>query len=106
MFTLKLYRRHPTDGAIQMKVISVHRVKTNEIGKKNEGGQFVALELWAEQEDRSYEKYYVGQPTEGMTAYGRNDLHLDSDDGSFWGWGLLENWEGNTTQHFRPASYG
>ena len=33
-------------------------------------------------------------------------LHLGVDPDSWWGWGLLENWEGNTTEHYRPHNYG
>lgn len=106
MFTLKLYRRHPTDGALQTKTISVDKVITNEISTKNDCGQFFAIELWAIQSDRSYETYYLGQSSPGMIAYGRDDLHLDSGPNSWWGWGLLENWEGATSTHYRPASYG
>ena len=106
MFTLKLFRRHPGDGSLQTKTVAVHRVVTNEIGKKDESGQFTALELWAMQADHSYNTYYVGQPTEGMEAHGRDDLHLDSGPDSWWGWGLLENGEGNTSTHYRPASCG
>ena len=106
MFTLKLYRRHPGNNAIQTKTIAVHQVITNEIGKKNENGQLVALELWAMQSDRSYETYFLGRPTEGMEACGKDDLHLKSGPNSWWDWGLLENSNGRTSEYYRPFSYG
>lgn len=108
MFTLKLYRRAcPTTSAIMTKTIAVHRVVTSEIGDAVDG-KFKALELWAFKSDQSndYEKYYVGEPQRGMTAYGKEDLHMDMGEDTWWGWGLLENWEGNTSEHYRPASYG
>ena len=49
-----------------------------------------------------YEIYFVGAAEEGMSSIDRDGWNMNSQ----WGWGLLENWEGNTTQHFRPASYG
>ena len=44
-----------------------------------------------------YEVYYIGEPELGMDAI--------NGDNNF-GWGLLENSDGRTTQHFRPAGYG
>lgn len=101
MFTLKLYRRLENGNKIH-KVISVDRVVVMEIG--NEGK---ALELWAFGGlSNDYQVYYIGKPAEGMDAYGKEDLHLGVDPNSWWGWGLLENFEGNTTEHYRPHSYG
>lgn len=102
MFTLKLYRRHAESGTKMHKVISVHHVVVMEIGKEGH-----ALELWAFTSlSNDYETYYVGKPEEGMDAYGKDDLHLGVEPNSWWGWGLLENWEGNTTEHYRPHNYG
>jgi hypothetical protein len=103
MFTLKLYRRTaPIDGRKMHKVIAVRQVMVAEIGKTGH-----ALELWAFTDEKgNYETYYVGEPEPGMEAHGRNDLHLDYAPGSWWGWGLLENWEGNTSEHYRPSNYG
>lgn len=106
MFTLKLYRRLPAvDGRAekQTKVICAHHVQVIEIGSKGR-----ALEIWAfdDREPSPYEGYYIGEPEEGMDAFGRPGLHLESGPYSWWGWGLLENWEGNTSEHYRPASYG
>ncbi len=102
MFTLKLYRRHPATGTKTHKVISVHRVIVNEIGSKGQ-----ALELWAfTGAGNDYEAYYIGKPEEGMDAHGRDDLHLNFEPYSWWGWGLLENWEGNTSEHYRPHNFG
>jgi hypothetical protein len=102
MFTLKLYRRHAGSRTKMHKVISVHRVVVMEIGKEGH-----ALELWAfTGSNNDYEAYYVGKPEEGMDAYGKEDLHLGVEPNSWWGWGLLENSDGKTTEHYRPASYG
>lgn len=102
MFTLKLYRRHAQSGTKMHKIVSANRVVVMEIGREGH-----ALELWVfADQSNSYETYYVGKPEEGMDAYGREDLHLGIDPGSWWGWGLLENHEGKTTEHYRPHSYG
>lgn len=108
MFTLKLYRRLPAlpEAGVpphkHRKVMSVHRVMVLEIGKEGR-----ALELWAfPNESNDYQAYYIGEPELGMDAYGQQGLHLDYEPHSWWGWGLLENWEGNTTEHYRPAGYG
>jgi len=103
MFTLKLYRRKgPNSNQKMHKVIAVQRITVHEIGEKGQ-----ALELHAFTDAvGNYESYYVGEPEPGMESYGRDDLHLDQAPRSWWGWGLLENWEGNTSEHYRPASYG
>lgn len=103
MFTLKLYRRMGAASIKKMhKVILAHRVIVAEIGETGH-----ALEVWAFTDEKgNYETYYVGEPEVGMDAYGRDDLHLDYAPGSWWGWGLLENSEGRTSEHYRPASYG
>ena len=102
MFTLKLYRRNPGGGTKITKTITIDHIQVMEIGKEGH-----ALELWAFPAPLSIpETYYVGVPEEGMEAFGKNDLHLDSGPRSWWGWGLLENMQGNTTEHYRPASYG
>ena len=102
MFTLKLYRRTgPGSNQKMHKIIAVHDAVVHEIGDKGQ-----ALELHATIDDKgNYDTYYVGEPEEGMEAHGRDDLHLDQAPGSWWGWGLLENSEGNTSEHYRPASY-
>lgn len=109
MFTLKLYRRKGPDSVQKMhKVLEIERVVVMEIGNEgpapSDGKK--ALELWAFTGKNDYESYYIGEPSEGMDAFGRKDLHLGSDPGSWWGWGLLENSAGNTTEHYRPGSYG
>lgn len=113
MFTLKLFRRLPDPGADaddrirtqkQTKVIAAHHVVTIEMGTKKSP----SLELWAFHgpEPSSYDAYYIGEPSEGMDDFGKTGLHLESGPYSWWGWGLLENWEGNTSEHYRPGSYG
>jgi hypothetical protein len=102
MFTLKLFRRNPSGQMVHI-VIQCASVQVMEIGKK-------ALELWAFKSGdlcgADYLTFYVGEPEEPMEAYGRDDLHLATGPNSWWGWGLLENWEGNTSEHYRPASFG
>jgi hypothetical protein len=74
-----------------------------EIGEKR---QALELRAYDAHTTNAPTTYFIGQPEEGMVAHGRDDLHLQFDEHSWWGWGLLENWEGNTSQHFRPAGYG
>lgn len=111
MFTLKLYRRScpgaqgPIGAAQTHMVVPVMKVIAHEIGEPVDG-KFKALELRAKISENDWVTYYVGEPQTGMQAFGRDDLHLDTEPGSWWGWGLLENWEGNTSEHYRPASYG
>ena len=108
MFTLKLFRRHPhVEGIPNTKmhmVMVVDHVVVSEIGNQDRDEK--ALEIQTFQADGSYDTYYVGVPDVGMDAYGKDDLHLGSGPYSWWGWGLLENSAGKTTEHYRPASYG
>lgn len=92
MFTLKLYKRNGTQ--IVQKILSVDHVQVMSIGQNGR-----MLELWAfeRKEPSEYYGFYIGEREEGMDAIGE-DNH--------WGWGLLENAAGKTTEHFRPASYG
>ncbi len=115
MFTLKLYKRMPDISSDQSdklppiprhkmtKVMPVHRVVVIEIGLLGQ-----ALELWAfrNESNNDYDAYYIGEPEEGMDSFGRKDLHLGVEPGSWWGWGLLENAAGKTTEHYRPHNYG
>lgn len=110
MFTLKLYRRKTSSGPSvtgpatdqkMHKVLAAHRVVVMDIGEKGR-----ALELWAFDQAGNYESYYIGEPEEGMIAFGSDSLHLGIEPGTWWGWALLENAAGKTTEHFRPASYG
>lgn len=104
MFTLKLYRRMGPETQHKMhKVVAAQRVVVMEIGSK---GRALELQVFESNQNNNFETYYVGEPEEGMDAYGRDDLHLGIEPGSWWGWGLLENWEGNTSEHYRPANYG
>lgn len=90
MFTLKLFRRD--NGQLVTKTIAVHHVQTMEIGNNRK-----TIEIWAFKDEYDYKNYYVGELEQEMT---------ELNNGNHWGWGLLENWEGNTSQHYRPASYG
>lgn len=104
MFTLKLYRRAcPATAQKMHKVVAAHRVVVMEIGKS---GRALELRAFESNQNNNYETYYIGETEEGMDAHGSESLHLDTEPGSWWGWGLLENWEGNTSEHYRPASYG
>lgn len=85
------------------KIIAAHRVVVLEIGEK---GRALELQVFESNQNNIYETYYVGEPEPGMDAYGREDSHLGTEPGSWWGWGLLENWEGHTSEHYRPADYG
>lgn len=108
MFTLKLFRRkahicNNGDRTLMHMVLPVSKVIVLEIGKDGH-----ALEIQAYKSDAKfdYETYYVGEPEPGMEDFGSDSLHLETGPRSWWGWGLLENWEGNTSEHYRPASYG
>jgi hypothetical protein len=96
MFTLKLFRRK--NGQLVTRIVAVHHVQVMEIGTNKK-----MLEIWAFHSAAGdgrlrgdYDCYYVGEKEPDMDA---------ANDDVLFGWGLLENWEGNTTQHFRPASY-
>lgn len=82
--------------------MEVHHVIVHDIGCKGQ-----ALELWAfpDRDSSCYDTYYLGVPEPGMEAYEHNDLHLNSDPGSWWGWGYLENSSAKTTEWYRPAGY-
>lgn len=113
MFTLKLYRRGrstisdapPVPRASQLvtKIVTCHHVLIMEIGQHaSDGGphgKTKTVEIWAFSglEPSNYETFYVGERTTSMTAL---------DDDNHWDWGLLENAQGRTTEHFRPHSYG
>jgi hypothetical protein len=103
MFTLKLYRRKgPESHQKTHKIMAVNRVVVHDIGEQKQ-----ALELMVfPDKSNDYETYYIGKPEEGMEAFGRGDLHLGMEPSSWWGWGLLENQEGNTSEHYRPHNYG
>lgn len=95
MFTLKLYRRDSI-GRLFTRALEVHHVDSLVIGdntlelKAYTGPQ--RGNVWAENE-----QIYVGERTPEMTAI---------DDFNHWGWGLLENSHGRTTEHYRPHTFG
>lgn len=96
MFTLKLFKR--VEGRLITKTIAVHHVETLECHDKDTP-DLKTLEIRAYDSNNGgdYVNYYVGDRTDAMTAL---------TDANAYGWGLLENWEGNTSEHYRPASYG
>lgn len=105
MFTLKLYRRTAPDTVIT-KVLSVHHVQTMTF----EHGDNKALEIWAFDgpEPSTYLSFLVGDEARHRADFGANPepnmtLRPEHD---WFGWGLLENAAGKTTEHFRPAGYG
>lgn len=96
MFTLKLYFRKE-NGDLVTTILPCHHVEVREF--KDDAGSTKdskAVELWAFDgpEPSAYQSFLIGEIDDGR----RN--------GGWYGWGLLENWKGFTTQHFRPASYG
>ena len=104
MFTLKLYKRLgdlTSEGGppsqLVTKIMAVDNVQVMEIGLKGR-----LLELWAFHHPlpSTYDVFYIGETEPGMVTH--DDWHSQQN----WGWGLLENERGSTTQHFRPASYG
>lgn len=101
MFTLKLFRSR--NGQLTSRVVAADHVVSMTIGKEGR-----AMELWAFHgpAPSTYSTYYIGEPEPGMEAYGGESAHLSTAEGTWWGWGLLENWEGNTSEHYRPAGYG
>lgn len=93
MFTLKLYRR--VNGNLITRIVACASISVKQIAKNTD-------ELWAFHDDKnaeggSYHVYYIGERKPEMTAI---------DDYNHFEWALLENWEGNTTQHIRPHNYG
>lgn len=126
MFTLKLYRRMkavvepvvtqtPNGPMVSVssqvacpshlttKVVEVEEVHVHQIGVK---GRALEIHLFGPTHDKYGDTYYIGEPEEGMDAFGKEDLHLHMEPYSWWGWGLLENASGKTTEHFRPANWG
>lgn len=92
MFTLKLFRSR--NGQLVTRVLAVDHVQTMTIGREGR-----TLEVWAFHgpEPSGYDAFFIGD----------REPHMDAlNDENHWGWGLLENWEGNTSEHYRPASYG
>ena len=96
MFTLKLFRSR--NGQLVTRVIACDHVQTMTIG---ETGRIIELWAFHGPEPSGYDCYYIGEAEPGMSAVDDIAHH-----GNHYGWGLLENWEGNTSQHFRPAGYG
>ena len=98
MFTLKLYYRRE-DGNLVTKISTYHHVEARAFGAENAK----AIELWAFHgpEPSHYDSFLIGD----MKAQpNREDPNFISE--GWFGWGLLENAAGKTTEHFRPASYG
>ena len=105
MFTLKLYRRVSPDAVIT-KVLSVHHVQTMSFEHRESEITHKALELWAFHgpEPSTYDSYLIGEREKHAPA--ASDHGTLRPEHEWYGWGLLENEAGRTTEHFRPAGYG
>jgi len=103
MFTLKLFRRALGEVAmgneITTKIVEVHHIDTVEIED-----HMIQISAFDALRDPLYQTYFVGEPKSRAESTAI-DFH-GTEDCSHWGWAVLENAAGNTTQHFRPASYG
>jgi len=111
MFTLKLYRRVNPDVVIT-KVLSVHHVQAMSFEQEEVDRKAVriytnkAIELWAFHgpEPSAYDSYLVGDREKFKPVLKHTGVLRPEDD--WWGWGLLENEAGRTTEHYRPANFG
>lgn len=94
MFTLKMFKRVGSDRLIYTKTVTIDHVETSEIGKET-----IELRAFYTRQDRgmNYDQFYIGHRETDMSAL---------NDDNHWEWGLLENWEGNTSTHYRPYTYG
>lgn len=92
MFTLKLYRSR--NGQLVTKFLTVDHVTSMTIGENKR-----TLEIWAHMTPQGgdCQPIFVGAHEPQMDGVPAEE---------FWGWGLLENAQGKTTEHFRPSSYG
>lgn len=95
MFTLKLFRR--TNGLGSQLVTSITQVDHVQVMEIGTSGRMIELWAFAFEGPSTYESYFIGEKEDGMDSV--NEYNN-------WGWGLLENANGVTSQHFRPASYG
>lgn len=107
MFTLKLYRR-VNDQKVSL-VIGTHHVVAMELPSvKDKEGNICLLELrvYHSASPLDCDSYFVGDASSVLGV--PNSIIDDRGDGhnSLWGWGLLENAAGKTSEHYRPASYG
>jgi hypothetical protein len=112
MFTLKLYRRVNPDKVIT-KIVTCHHVQTMTFEHADDRPGYEhydphkALELWAFHgpEPSTYDSYLIGDRERHVPSV--SDVGVVARPADDWyGWGLLENEAGKTTEHFRPASFG
>lgn len=100
MFTLKLFHRKE-DGSLVTRIEACASIEAHEFSS----AEYKAVELWvfdgSPNQNQTYRSYLIGDE---KAQPNREDPSFRSE--GWYGWALLENWEGNTTQHFRPASYG
>jgi hypothetical protein len=92
MFTLKLFRSE--EGITRTKIVSVHHVETETIGPDK---KTIRIMAYNSSNGGDYRDYYVGEYKEEYDAIDKRDHY---------GWGLLENLSGRTSEHFRPHNYG
>jgi hypothetical protein len=78
---------------------SCHHVEAREFGE----GNAKAIELWVFDgpAPSHYRSFLIGDE---KAQPNREDPNYISE--GWWGWGLLENEAGKTSEHYRPASYG
>lgn len=103
MFTLKLYKRTSPEMVIT-KVLSCHHIETLSFQHMDEDiAHHRGLEIRAFEgpEPSHYLSFLIGDETKHVLYAGPKPPSPD-----WWGWGLLENAAGKTTEHFRPAGYG
>ena len=108
MFTLKLFYRRE-DGSLVTHIEACHHVEAREFGKDNvadatgDARNAKAIELWVFDgpNPSTYHSFLIGDEKAQPDREAPNFVSE-----GWFGWGLLENQSGKTTQHFRPASYG
>ncbi len=100
MFTLKFYKRYPVSEGHPSPAFALHGPWSTEIKETNRVQVTKiaenTVEVRAIDASGHYESFYVGERMPEMDAI-TDDNHFD--------WGLLENRDGKTTEHFRPYGY-
>lgn len=102
MFVLKLFRRR--NGQLVCRTLEVTEIISMDCGNHEK-----LLEIEAYRGKAEHDTFFIGKdpypedesrpPTDIIDRYGSWNMSL-------WGWGLLENSDGKTTEHYRPHSYG
>ena len=101
MFTLKLYRRVNPEMVVT-KIVPCHHVET--LSFQHGEDKAISLRAFDGPEPSSYLEFNIGDAEKHRTP---EDKKISPDTPDWWfGWGLLENEAGRTTEHFRPAFWG